>query len=97
MNSREFALNEGYSVALIARKAEFLDPLVKEIRAAGGDAVALPIETYDYKTIARAFRDVKTHWPEGRLRFACWNTSQWSNIPFLDTTESKPAFSFLSP
>ena len=77
-------MNEGYSVALVARRAEYLNPLVKEIKALGGDvrpeliselilkqsyqAIALPIDAYNYQTMAKVFRDVKAHWPEGRLK-----------------------------
>lgn len=37
---------------------------------------------YDHKSIKEVFDQVKSHWPDGRVKTAVWNTGQWVNISF---------------
>src|SRR5436305_15013262 len=45
---------EGAAVALVARRAEVLDPVAREIEAAGGRTVALPTDVREPAAAARA-------------------------------------------
>jgi NAD(P)-dependent dehydrogenase (short-subunit alcohol dehydrogenase family) len=48
-----------YSVALIARNADYLHKLAEEIRAAGGKALEVPADAGDAGQIARAFAEIR--------------------------------------
>ncbi|KAH8928113.1 NAD(P)-binding protein [Atractiella rhizophila] len=83
-----FATKLGYKVALIARKADFLENTAKKIRSAGGEVKAFPIPEYNHEQLSKAFEDIMANWPNGRLKCAVWNAAQWSRIPFMDITEA---------
>ncbi|KAH8913375.1 hypothetical protein BT69DRAFT_1359161, partial [Atractiella rhizophila] len=50
-----FATKLGYKVALIARKADFLENTAKKIRSAGGEVKAFPIPEYNHEQLSKAF------------------------------------------
>ena len=50
----------GAKVGLVARRAETLDELVKEIQSKGGNAVALPADVQDEKAIGTAADNLRT-------------------------------------
>ncbi|KAI0643389.1 short-chain dehydrogenase/reductase SDR [Trametes meyenii] len=80
----------GYRVALIGRGADRLKKAADAINQSGGEAVAFPIESHEYKPLTDVFPAIKTHqWstPEkAEIRAALWNagTEVWK--PFLDVT-----------
>ncbi len=55
----------GASVALVARRADRLDALAERVRAAGGDALALPADLLDEHEAQRVVREAEAHY--GRL------------------------------
>lgn len=55
--ARRFAA--GYSVAVLARKEEYLSSLVKEIEAAGGRALAVPTDVGKEEEIVAAFATIR--------------------------------------
>jgi NAD(P)-dependent dehydrogenase (short-subunit alcohol dehydrogenase family) len=56
--ARRFA--EGYAVAVLARKEEYLTSLVKEIANAGGHALAVPTDVGKEEEISAAFTTIRT-------------------------------------
>jgi len=82
--ARAFASQLGYRVALIARKEADLMRLEKEINDSGGTAKGFQIPEYSHQTIAEVFKGITDLWPDGRVRVAVYNASQWSRIPFLE-------------
>jgi NADP-dependent 3-hydroxy acid dehydrogenase YdfG len=55
--ARRFA--RGYSVALVARKADYLAELAREIEAAGGEAIAVPADVSRAEEIPGIFERVR--------------------------------------
>lgn len=55
--ARRFA--EGYTVAVLARKEEYLTSLVKEIESAGGHALAVPTDVSKEEQIVAAFATIR--------------------------------------
>lgn len=53
---------EGARVALVARNAEALNELVGEIKGAGGEAVAIPLDVTDSRAVADGVNEVISHW-----------------------------------
>lgn len=70
--ARRFA-REGYAVAVAARRAETLEPVVADIEKAGGKALAIPTDATDeaavVELVARANKDL------GPLAVAVYNAS----------------------
>ncbi|BGP25261.1 short-chain dehydrogenase/reductase SDR [Rhodotorula toruloides] len=85
--ARLFARELGYRVALISRPRQEVHDLKDEIAKGGGVAEVFSVEEYSYQSMEGVFEEIKQRWPDGRLKCAVWNTSQWSRIPFLDITE----------
>jgi NAD(P)-dependent dehydrogenase (short-subunit alcohol dehydrogenase family) len=56
--ARRFA-REGYSVALMARRTEELDPVEKSIAQAGGRALAVPADATDAESVSRGFQTIR--------------------------------------
>ena len=56
--ARRFA--KGYAVALVARKADYLASLAKEIEADGGEALAVPADVSDPNQIGSAFARIRS-------------------------------------
>jgi NADP-dependent 3-hydroxy acid dehydrogenase YdfG len=50
---------EGYRVALIARGRDFLEELAAEIKARGGEALAVPANVADASEIETAFASIR--------------------------------------
>ncbi|KAH9915572.1 NAD-P-binding protein [Epithele typhae] len=78
---------EGYRVALIARKAEEMAPLVAELIASGGEAAAFAVGAYTHAAVTALFPTILTHaWPTpapSALRVAVYNVGFVVRKPFL--------------
>ena len=59
----------GAKVAVLARRADLLEQLVAEIRAAGGTALALPVDVTDQASIDAAAATVEQTWGPADLVF----------------------------
>jgi NAD(P)-dependent dehydrogenase (short-subunit alcohol dehydrogenase family) len=70
--ARRFA-NAGYSIAVAARRAEHLDPLVAEIEKAGGKAIAVPTDATDEAAVKELVQRAETDL--GPLGVAVYNAS----------------------
>ena len=85
--SREFGRN-GYRVALIARRADYLKEAADEINGwPNGEAAAFPISVYNKAEISRVFAEIKQTWPGSEIRVAVYNTGHRVEKPFLDLTQ----------
>jgi NAD(P)-dependent dehydrogenase (short-subunit alcohol dehydrogenase family) len=82
--ARRFA--EGYRVALIARKREFLEELAAEIKARGGDALAVPANVADASEIETAFASIRCEL--GPIDVLLYNAAM---RPFGRLMETKPS------
>lgn len=79
----------GYSVALIARRADSLKSLAEEINSSGGDAIPVPVPSYTPTALSTAFASIKSHSsPNAKyeIRAALFNTGHGVWKPFLDVT-----------
>ncbi|HZE40237.1 MAG TPA: SDR family NAD(P)-dependent oxidoreductase [Stackebrandtia sp.] len=72
VTARSFA-SEGASVVATARDADALDALVRDIRDAGGDALAVPTDVTDADAVRRSVDAAVDHF--GRLDFAFNNAN----------------------
>lgn len=73
---RHFAQN-GYRVALIARRPEYLEKAAAEINAyPNGDAGAFPVKEYNKAEVSDAFKRIKAKWPGAEIRVAIYNTGK---------------------
>ncbi|MEQ8247195.1 MAG: SDR family NAD(P)-dependent oxidoreductase [Alphaproteobacteria bacterium] len=70
--ARRFA-REGYAVAVAARRLEVLEPVVAEIEAAGGRALAIPTDATDEQAVVGLVR--QTEKDLGPLGVAVYNAS----------------------
>ena len=70
---RRFA-REGARLALVARSAECLEQLAEELRALGGDALAIPADLCDPAQVKRAVAETARHF--GRLDILINNAGQ---------------------
>ncbi len=70
--ARRFA-KAGYSIAVGARRAEHLDPLVDEIKKAGGKAIAVPTDATDEAAVKQLVERAETDL--GPLGVAVYNAS----------------------
>ncbi|KAM0753249.1 short-chain dehydrogenase/reductase SDR [Meredithblackwellia eburnea MCA 4105] len=86
--ARLFSAQLGYRVALISRPRKEINDLAADIKAHGGVAEVFSLDAYNHACIKKVFEDIKSTWPDGRLKCSVWNTGQWSNIPFLDIKQS---------
>ena len=80
--ARKFAA-EGYTVFMGRRNGDKLDPLVAEIEAAGGHAVARSIDARDEDQVTAFFQEVEAHSP---LEVSVFNIGANVNFPLLETT-----------
>jgi NAD(P)-dependent dehydrogenase (short-subunit alcohol dehydrogenase family) len=80
--ARRFAL-EGLTVAVTGRTAARLDAVVAEIRAAGGQAIALPGDVTSETELASLAARVRE---TGALEVAVFNAGNASRAPSLDLT-----------
>lgn len=79
----ELLARNGVSVALAARRREALDEAVARIRAAGGDARALPMDVSDGASVAAAFAQA----PDG-FDILINNAGIAGAVPALDLDEA---------
>lgn len=70
--ARRFA-KAGYSIAVAARRAEHLDPVVSEIEKAGGKAIAVPTDATDEAAVKELVKKAETDL--GPLGVAVYNAS----------------------
>jgi NAD(P)-dependent dehydrogenase (short-subunit alcohol dehydrogenase family) len=82
--ARRFA--EGYRVAQIARKRDFLEELAAEIKARGGDALAVPANVADASEIETAFASIRSEL--GPIDVLLYNAAM---RPFGRLMETKPS------
>ncbi|KLU80946.1 oxidoreductase [Magnaporthiopsis poae ATCC 64411] len=79
-----------YPVALLARSSDSYGDLVREIRAAGGQAVGVSADTSDAASVERAFASIRQQWApkDGfKLAAAVFNVGAGFAIkPFLEVT-----------
>lgn len=81
--ARKFSLT--YSVALLARTPASFDPLVQEIRTAGGKAIGISTDVSDGKSVADAFETIRKEMDGAKLAAAIYNVGGSLNRkPFLD-------------
>ncbi|KAK4057139.1 hypothetical protein OIO90_001634 [Microbotryomycetes sp. JL221] len=73
-----------YKIALVSRPRQDIVELRNAIVAKGGEAEIFSVDKYDHDCITSMFRQVRSKWPDARIRTTIWNTSQWSMIPFMD-------------
>ena len=80
---------QGYKVALIARNADHLNKLAKEINESGGEAASFPVKDYGYQDVLGIFDTIKAHkWSEpAEVRVALWNAGSAPFKTFLNVTE----------
>lgn len=85
--ARLFAKN-GYSVALIARRADALAKISDEINASGGHAAPFALKSYSHEDIATTWAAIHQRFPkpEYEIRAAVWNAGQGIWKPFLEVT-----------
>ncbi|KAF5368100.1 hypothetical protein D9758_004380 [Tetrapyrgos nigripes] len=79
---------EGYSIALIARRAEDLKEFEAELKATGAEAASFPIPSYGHKDIQSAFTQIRSRFPPNAysLRAALYNAGNGVWKPFLEVT-----------
>ncbi|EIW52596.1 short-chain dehydrogenase/reductase SDR [Trametes versicolor FP-101664 SS1] len=83
----------GYRVALISRAGSGLQKTTNEIKQAGGEAVAFPIESYSYQSLTNVFDTIRTHsWKDTsgtapEIRAALWNGGVGVWKRFFEVTE----------
>jgi len=77
--------NAGAKVALAARSADGLNQLADEIRAEGGEALAVPLDVTDVAQINDAMQKVRDHW--GSLDILVNNAGVGLKSAAVDVTE----------
>ena len=78
--------NAGAKVAVAARDLDALNNLAEEIRAQGGDALAVELDVRDVAQISTAFEQVNSHF--GRLDILVNNAGLGANHAAVDVTEA---------
>ncbi|KAG5636169.1 hypothetical protein H0H81_008919 [Sphagnurus paluster] len=78
----------GYSVALVARGADSVNELAKELNASGGEASPFPVEGYLPKDITTVWNSIRKKYasPTYSIGAAVFNIGQGVWKPFLDIT-----------
>ncbi|KIK65668.1 hypothetical protein GYMLUDRAFT_39170 [Collybiopsis luxurians FD-317 M1] len=79
---------KGYSIALIARNAENLKSLEKELTDAGYEAATFPVLSYSSSSLTSAYQSILSRFPPSKysVRVALYNASDRIRKPFLETT-----------
>lgn len=80
--ARKFA-SEGYTVYMGRRRGELLAPLVAEIEAAGGRAVACSLDAREEDQVVAFFQRIEADVP---LEICVFNVGANVNFPLLETT-----------
>ncbi|KAI9209144.1 short-chain dehydrogenase/reductase SDR [Polychytrium aggregatum] len=86
--AKRFA-REGCHVALLARNAERLTSLQKQIVSAGGQATPFACDVTSKEDVDRAFGLMKEQFQQNRLEVAVYNTAAFSMSPFLSISPEK--------
>ena len=81
--AKKFA-TEGFTVFAGRRNGEKLEPLVKEVEAAGGSMVGRSLDARNEEEVAAFLNDADKHAP---LEVCIFNVGANVNFPILDTTE----------
>jgi len=76
---------EGASVGVVARSGRALDATVRDLRAAGADALALPADVTQAAEVESAVRMAVERW--GRLDVLVVNAGTWKGASIVDTSE----------
>lgn len=77
---------EGAAIGVIARSGQALDRAVKDLRAAGADALALPADVTQAVEVESAMRMAVERW--GRLDVLVLNAGTWKGAPLAETSEA---------
>jgi len=85
--ARVFA-KAGYSVALVARGADSVDKLAKEINESGGEAAPFPLNSYSHEDITSVWGKIRQRFtkPNYSIRVAVFNAGHGLWKGFLDIT-----------
>ncbi|KAG6908533.1 hypothetical protein DXG01_004304 [Tephrocybe rancida] len=85
--ARRFS-QDGYSVALIARRPDIVKQLADELNAAGGDASPFPAESYSSQDIKALWTNIRSKYPAPGyvISAAVFNAAQGVWKPFLEVT-----------
>lgn len=78
--------SRGAKVAAAARRRDRLEALVGEVRAAGGEAIALSLDVTDAASVAQAFEDLGAHW--GAPDIVVNNAGVAQTRPSIELTEA---------
>ncbi|KAK7436207.1 hypothetical protein VKT23_019284 [Stygiomarasmius scandens] len=86
-SARAFA-KEGYSVALIGRRADELKTLEDDLKGSGAEAASFAIPSYAHGDVASAFAQIHSRYPSNKysIRAAVYNAGNGVWKPFLDVT-----------
>jgi len=78
----------GYSVALIARGADSVNKVAKEINESGGEAAPFPVESYGHENLSSVWDRIRERFcqPNYSIRTAVFNVGHGVWKGFLDTT-----------
>lgn len=76
---------EGAAIGVLARSGRTLDGAVKDLRATGADALALPADVTQAIEVDAAVRMVIERW--GRLDVLVLNAGTWKGAPIVETRE----------
>ncbi|TFK95910.1 hypothetical protein BDV98DRAFT_555893 [Pterulicium gracile] len=95
--ARVFA-KAGYSVALIARNPDSLKTLAEEIKSDGGEAIPVPVESYEAEALSAGFKTILSAFPPSThaVRGALYNTGDAIFKPFLEITPAEHRRSILT-
>lgn len=87
-----------YTVVLLARSTSTLSSLVQRITQSGGEALAIPTDVSDQKSVHEAFRKIKESYPGQDVIVGVYNVSGRPKIQsFLDMTTDEWAAGFEVP
>ena len=87
-----------YTVVLLARSTSTLSSLVQRITQSGGEALAIPTDVSDQKSVDEAFRKVKESYPGQEVRVGVYNVAGRPKMQsFLDMTADEWVAGFEIP
>jgi len=79
--------SKAYPVVLLARNPENYEPIVKEIKAAGGHAIGISTDVTSQSSVANAFKEIEKEFKGKKLAAAVFNVGgRFVRKPFLETT-----------
>ena len=87
-----------YTIVLLARSTSTLSSLVQRISQSGGDALAIPTDVSDQKSVDEAFQKIKESYPDQEVRVGVYNVAGRPKMQsFLDMTADEWAAGFEVP